>query len=102
MILFMKQFGFHNLPSSLFWFHLFRCGYHQKHPDPENRPYVDGILGLGSGKEGILSQLRELGLIKNVVGHCLSTQGGGYLFLGDEFVPSSTVWTPMVTTNEFA
>ncbi|PWA38667.1 aspartic peptidase A1 family [Artemisia annua] len=80
----------------------FGCGYHQKHPDPENRPYIDGILGLGSGKEGILSQLRELGVIKNVVGHCLSTQGGGYLFLGDEFVPSSAVWTPMITTNEFA
>nr|GEX16837.1 aspartic peptidase [Tanacetum cinerariifolium]GEX16838.1 aspartic peptidase [Tanacetum cinerariifolium] len=38
----------------------FGCGYHQKHPDPKNLPYVDGILGLGSGKEGILSQLREL------------------------------------------
>ncbi|PWA40649.1 aspartic peptidase A1 family [Artemisia annua] len=80
----------------------FGCGYHQKHPDPNNRPYVDGILGLGSGKEGILSQLRELGIIKNVVGHCFSTQGGGYLFLGDEFVPSSVVWTPMITSDEFA
>nr|GEZ09919.1 aspartic peptidase A1 family [Tanacetum cinerariifolium] len=59
-----------------------RCGYHQNHPDPQNRPYVDGILGLGSGKEGILSQLRELGIIKHAVGYCLSTQGGRYLFLG--------------------
>ncbi|GJU70549.1 FHA domain-containing protein-like protein [Tanacetum coccineum] len=39
----------------------FTCGCHQKHPNPENRPYIDGILGLGSGKEGILGQLRELG-----------------------------------------
>ncbi|PWA54783.1 Aspartic peptidase [Artemisia annua] len=80
----------------------FGCGYHQKHPDPANRPHVDGILGLGSGKESILSQLRELGLVKSVVGHCFSKQGDGYLFLGDEFVPSRAVWTPIITTNEFA
>nr|XP_043626052.1 aspartic proteinase Asp1-like [Erigeron canadensis] len=78
----------------------FGCGYHQSHPNPTTRPYVDGILGLGMGKESILSQLQQLGIIKNVVGHCLSSQRNGYLFLGDEMIPEGVVWTPMVITDE--
>lgn len=63
-------------------------------------PYTDGILGLGLGKSSILSQLNELGITRNVVGHCLGAQGDGFLFFGNELVPSSGVtWTPMSTTE---
>ncbi|KAL3523439.1 hypothetical protein ACH5RR_016273 [Cinchona calisaya] len=72
----------------------FGCGYDQlagasSHP-------LDGILGLGKGKSSILSQLHNQGLVRNVVGHCLSGKGGGFLFFGDELYDSSRVyWTPM-------
>jgi hypothetical protein len=60
----------------------------------------EGILGLGHGEASILSQLKSKGLIKNVVGHCLSGKkgGGGYLFFGDNFIPkpyTQISWTPM-------
>lgn len=36
-----------------------------------------------------------MGVVRNVVGHCLSEEGG-FLFFGDELVPSSGVtWTSM-------
>ncbi|KAI3499698.1 hypothetical protein L1887_35503 [Cichorium endivia] len=78
----------------------FGCGYNQEFPESMVPPYTDGILGLGLGKASILHQLQELGVTRNVVGHCLSAQGGGYLFFGDELVPSSgIVWTSMSTTD---
>ncbi|GKE74385.1 aspartic proteinase Asp1-like protein isoform X1, partial [Tanacetum coccineum] len=63
------------------------------------QPSADGILGLGSGKIGILNQLQKLGLTKKVVGHCLGSHGNGYLFFGDGLVPSEVFWTPMSTTK---
>ncbi|XP_021806568.1 aspartic proteinase Asp1-like [Prunus avium] len=73
----------------------FGCGYDQKHPGP-NTPPTTGVIGLGNGKASIVSQLSRMGLTRNVVGHCLSAQGGGFLFFGDDLVPSSGVmWTPM-------
>nr|GEU92513.1 aspartic proteinase Asp1 isoform X1 [Tanacetum cinerariifolium] len=78
----------------------FGCGYDQEVQESMDPPYTDGILGLGVGKASILRQLYELGVTRNVVGHCLSTQGDGYLFFGDELIPSSGVtWTPMSTTD---
>lgn len=72
-----------------------RCGYDQKYPGP-NTPPTTGVIGLGNGKASIVSQLSRMGLTRNVVGHCLSGQGGGFLFFGDDLVPSSGVmWTPM-------
>ncbi|KAK1323341.1 Aspartic proteinase Asp1 [Acorus calamus] len=72
----------------------FGCGYDQQgfgSPSP-----WDGVLGLGRGKSGIVTQLRDQGLIRNVIGHCFGSRGGGYLFLGDDLVPSSGVaWAPM-------
>ena len=66
----------------------------QSGPPP---PYTDGIIGLGNGKSSILSQMSSMGLIRNVVGHCLSGQGGGFLILGNDIVPSSgIVWLPIV------
>lgn len=68
--------------------------------DARHAPYTDGILGLGNGKSSLVSQMSSLGFIRNVVGHCLSTQGGGFLFLGDDVVPSSgIVWTPIVRSS---
>ncbi|XP_077249758.1 aspartic proteinase Asp1-like [Tasmannia lanceolata] len=75
----------------------FGCGYDQQNPADQISPTkTDGVLGLGNGKASIVSQLRDKGLTRNVIGHCLSGRGGGYLFIGDDYVPSSGVtWTPM-------
>ncbi|KAL8110281.1 hypothetical protein AgCh_026124 [Apium graveolens] len=71
----------------------FGCGYDQ---EVANAPYTDGVLGLGEGKSTILAQLRNLGLMQNVFGHCFSARGGGYLFLENNILPSSgIVWVPM-------
>ncbi|XP_038707991.1 aspartic proteinase Asp1-like isoform X2 [Tripterygium wilfordii] len=70
------------------------CGYKQS-PDATNHP-LDGILGLGRGKTSIISQLSSQGFVRNVVGHCLSSRGGGYLFFGDDIYDSSHVtWTAL-------
>ncbi|KAJ8535716.1 hypothetical protein K7X08_023436 [Anisodus acutangulus] len=79
---------------------VFGCGYDQEVPASAHAPFTDGILGLGNGKSSIVSQMSSSGLIRNVVGHCLSGQGGGYLFLGDDVLPSSgIVWTPIVRAS---
>ena len=61
---------------------------------------VDGILGLGRGSVDLVSQLKHSGAVsKNVIGQYLSSKGGGYLFIGEENVPSSHVtWVPMAPT----
>ncbi|KAI5672001.1 hypothetical protein M9H77_12365 [Catharanthus roseus] len=72
----------------------FGCGYDQI-PGASHHP-LDGVLGLGKGKSSIVTQLHNQGLIRNVVGHCLSSRGGGFLFFGDDVYASSpVVWTPM-------
>lgn len=74
----------------------FSCGYNHEVADGVHPPCTDGVLGLGSGKSTILAQLRKLGLMRNVLGHCFSAQGGGYLFIGDNiFATSGIVWAPM-------
>ncbi|KAH0972773.1 hypothetical protein GBA52_024929 [Prunus armeniaca] len=70
--------------GSLLSLHLaFGCGYDQKYFGPVT-PATAGVIGLGNGKVSILSQLSRLGLTRNVVGHCLSGRGGGFLFFGDD------------------
>lgn len=70
------------------------CGYDQI-PGSSYHP-IDGVLGLGKGKVGIVSQLTEQGFTRNVIGHCLCGQGGGYLFFGsDVYDPSHIIWTRM-------
>lgn len=74
---------------------VFGCGYDQQTPHPSTSK-TDGVLGLGNGESSIVSQLRKLGLTKNVIGHCIGGRGAGYLFIGDSLVPSSgVVWAPM-------
>ncbi|KAK6150791.1 hypothetical protein DH2020_015723 [Rehmannia glutinosa] len=69
------------------------CGYDQL-PGSSDHP-LDGVFGLGKGKSSIVSQLRDQGIVKNVVGHCLNAQGG-FLFLGEDVYDSSRItWTPM-------
>lgn len=74
-----------------------RCGYDQI-PGASYHP-LDGVLGLGKGKSSIVTQLHNRGLIRNVVGHCLSGRGGGFLFFGNDVYDTSSpiVWTPMST-----
>ncbi|OAY57650.1 aspartic proteinase Asp1 isoform X1 [Manihot esculenta] len=70
------------------------CGYDQ-FPGRDHHP-IDGILGLGRGISSIPSQLSSQGLVQNVIGHCLSGRGGGFLFFGEDIYDSSRVaWTPM-------
>jgi hypothetical protein len=77
-----------------------RCGYNQKYSGSHSPPSTAGVLGLGNGKASILSQLRNVGLTRNVLGHCLSGKGGGYLFFGDDLVPSSgIVWAPFSSNS---
>ena len=60
---------------------------------------TDGILGLSRAKVSLPSQLASKGIINNVVGHCLATDlsAGGYMFLGDDFVPNwGMSWVPML------
>ncbi|KAI4997629.1 hypothetical protein ZWY2020_052971 [Hordeum vulgare] len=72
------------------------CGY-DRQGDKEELD-VDGILGIGRGMGDLVSQLKQQGWItENVVGHCLSSLGGGYLFFGGDNVPSTGVtWLPML------
>ncbi|OEL33090.1 Aspartic proteinase Asp1 [Dichanthelium oligosanthes] len=75
----------------------FGCGYDQVgDPNKPETVAVDGILGLGRGSVGMVSQLKQKGSISyNSVAHCLSTKGGGYLYIGAELDSSQVTWVPM-------
>lgn len=79
-----------------------RCGYDQEGSLLNTLSKTDGIMGLSRAKVSLPYQLASKGLIKNVVGHCLSSDavGGGYMFLGDDFVPNwGMTWVPMAYTH---
>ncbi|XP_044364401.1 aspartic proteinase Asp1 [Triticum aestivum] len=72
----------------------FGCGYNQL-PQKETSP-VDGILGLGMGTVGFVPQLMLNKMItKNIIGHCLGKDGGGYLSFGEQFDLERITWAPM-------
>ncbi|XP_050257781.1 aspartyl protease APCB1 isoform X1 [Quercus robur] len=77
---------------------VFGCAYDQKGLLLSTLAKTDGILGLSRSKVSLPSQLARKGIIKNVLGHCLTIDGaGGYLFLGDDFVPQwGMSWVPML------
>ncbi|MED6195680.1 hypothetical protein PIB30_040276 [Stylosanthes scabra] len=80
---------------------VFGCGYDQDGSLLNTLAKTDGIMGLSRAKVSLPFQLASKGLIKNVVGHCLSNDGvgGGYMFLGDDFVPYwGMTWAPMANT----
>ncbi|KAK3160708.1 hypothetical protein QOZ80_1BG0063310 [Eleusine coracana subsp. coracana] len=79
----------------------FGCGYDQQvGKNGAVQAATDGLLGLGRGSISLLSQLKQQGITKNVLGHCLSASGGGFLFFGDDMVPTSRVtWVPMARST---
>ncbi|KAM3311643.1 hypothetical protein ACQJBY_031959 [Aegilops geniculata] len=79
----------------------FGCGYDQQvGKNGAVQAATDGLLALGKGSVSLLSQLKQQGVTKNVLGHCFSTNGGGFLFFGDDIVPTSRVtWVPMARTT---
>ncbi|XP_050203427.1 aspartyl protease APCB1 [Mercurialis annua] len=77
----------------------FGCAYDQQGSLLNTLAKTDGILGLSKAKVSLPSQLASKGIIKNVLGHCLTNDvdGGGYMFLGDDFVPRwGMAWVPML------
>lgn len=78
--------------------HLYcRCAYDQQGQLLASPAKTDGILGLSSSKISLPSQLENQGIISNVIGHCIKreAQGGGYMFLGDDYVPQwGMTWVP--------
>ncbi|KAI4347172.1 hypothetical protein L6164_008007 [Bauhinia variegata] len=79
----------------------FGCGYDQVGPLLNSLTKTDGIMGLSRAKVSLPFQLASKRIIKNVIGHCLSNYrvGGGYMFLGDDYVPYwGMTWVPMVNT----
>ncbi|CAM6014846.1 unnamed protein product [Sphagnum balticum] len=75
------------------------CGYDQQGALAHSPASTDGVLGLSNSKVALSSQLAEQGIINNVIGHCLAggSNGGGYLFFGDELVPSwGMTWAPLL------
>ncbi|GFZ16790.1 eukaryotic aspartyl protease family protein [Actinidia rufa] len=80
---------------------VFGCAYDQKGILLNSLAKTDGILGLSRAHVSLPSQLASRGIINNVVGHCLAADavGGGYIFLGDGFVPHGQMaWVPMLNS----
>ncbi|KAJ6293658.1 hypothetical protein OIU76_021841 [Salix suchowensis] len=78
---------------------IFGCAYDQQGLLLSTMVKTDGVLGLTRAKVSLPSQLASHGIINNVIGHCLTTAvvGGGYMFLGDDFVPRwGMAWVPML------
>eukprot|EP00262_Sarcandra_glabra_P004494 TRINITY_DN1557_c0_g1_i1.p1 TRINITY_DN1557_c0_g1~~TRINITY_DN1557_c0_g1_i1.p1 ORF type:complete len:559 (-),score=68.28 TRINITY_DN1557_c0_g1_i1:277-1953(-) len=78
---------------------VFGCAYDQQGQLLGSPAKTDGILGLSSAKVSLPSQLASQGIISNVVGHCITSDvsGGGYMFLGDGFLPrSGMTWIPLL------
>ncbi|XWS48310.1 hypothetical protein CRYUN_Cryun13aG0064600 [Craigia yunnanensis] len=81
---------------------VFGCAYDQQGILLNTLSKTDGILGLSRAKISLPYQLASKGIINNVVGHCLATDltAGGYMFLGDDFVPNwGMSWVPMLGSS---
>uniref|UniRef100_A0ACD5Z6T6 Uncharacterized protein n=1 Tax=Avena sativa TaxID=4498 RepID=A0ACD5Z6T6_AVESA len=78
--------------------YVFGCAYDQQGQLLSSPAKTDGILGLSSAAISLPSQLASKGIISNVFGHCITrgANGGGYMFLGDEYVPRwGLTWAPI-------
>ncbi|KAJ8559972.1 hypothetical protein K7X08_004030 [Anisodus acutangulus] len=77
---------------------VFGCAYDQQGTLLNALASTDGILGLSRAPISLPFQLANHGLINSVIGHCLGTDiNGGYLFLGNDFVPHWRMsWVPML------
>ncbi|KAL6319494.1 hypothetical protein AAG906_014169 [Vitis piasezkii] len=81
---------------------MFGCAYDQQGLLLNSLAKTDGILGLSKAKVSLPSQLASQRIINNVLGHCLTSDatGGGYMFLGDDFVPYwGMAWVPMLNSH---
>ncbi|KAL4022769.1 hypothetical protein IC575_016514 [Cucumis melo] len=77
----------------------FGCGYDQHNGGSQSPPLTAGVLGLGNSKATMATQLSALSHVRNVLGHCFSGQGDGFLFFGGDLVPSSGMsWMPILRT----
>ncbi|XP_077236126.1 eukaryotic aspartyl protease family protein isoform X2 [Tasmannia lanceolata] len=77
---------------------VFGCAYDQQGQLLVSPAKTDGILGLSRSAISLPSQLASRGIVKNVVGHCITSDvnGGGYMFFGDDFIPrQGMTWVPM-------
>eukprot|EP00252_Welwitschia_mirabilis_P023211 TRINITY_DN651_c0_g1_i1.p1 TRINITY_DN651_c0_g1~~TRINITY_DN651_c0_g1_i1.p1 ORF type:complete len:560 (+),score=70.69 TRINITY_DN651_c0_g1_i1:135-1814(+) len=77
---------------------VFGCAYDQQGPLASSPSMTDGLLGLSNAQVSLPSQLAKQGIIKNVIGHCISRNetGGGYLFFGNDLKPvEGLTWVPM-------
>ncbi|KAM3405622.1 hypothetical protein ACQJBY_008245 [Aegilops geniculata] len=81
----------------------FGCGYDQQvGKNGAVQAATDGLLGLGRGSVSLVSQLKQHGITKNVFAHCLSTNGGGFLYFGEDIVSTSrsrATWVPMARST---
>ncbi|KAG6556379.1 hypothetical protein Mapa_002322 [Marchantia paleacea] len=78
---------------------MFGCSYDQQGSFAQSPSKTDGLLSLSSASVAFPAQLAAHGIVKNVIAHCLAggNHGGGYMFFGDELVPSwGMTWTPVV------
>lgn len=76
----------------------YRCGYDQQGNLLDALENSDGILGLSNQALSLPTQLSSQGIISNVFGHCMKRDpsGGGYLFLGDDYIPRwGMTWVPI-------
>ncbi|KAK4766085.1 hypothetical protein SAY87_007727 [Trapa incisa] len=81
--------------------HKLKCAYDQQGLLLNSLEKTDGILGLSRSIVSLPSQLASIGVINNVVGHCHTSDAivGGYMFLGDEFMPNWGMhWIPMLSS----
>ncbi|KAK9062904.1 hypothetical protein SSX86_020094 [Deinandra increscens subsp. villosa] len=75
------------------------CAYDQQGILLNSLTKTDGILGLSRAKVSLPSQLAKVGIIDNIIGHCLASDSasGGYMFLGGDIVPQAKMsWVPML------
>ena len=90
-----------SFPQYSFYVCVRSCGYDQQVGKNGAVPAAtDGVLGLGKGSVSLVSQLKQQGVTKNVLAHCLSKNGGGFLYFGDDIVStSSATWVPMARSS---
>ncbi|KAK3128929.1 hypothetical protein QOZ80_6BG0468400 [Eleusine coracana subsp. coracana] len=77
---------------------VFGCSYDHQGDLLASLENTDGILGLSRASISLPAQLAGQGVVSNVVGHCIAADPsvGGYLFLGDDYVPKwGMTWVPV-------
>ncbi|KAL3638833.1 hypothetical protein CASFOL_016740 [Castilleja foliolosa] len=78
----------------------FGCGDSKNEEHSFHQPITDGVLGLGKGESGILKQMYNMSLIRNVVSYCLFRRGGGFLFFGELTDLNGITWKRLSSKEE--